>query len=350
MEVKKKLNEIILLRVFAILIVVLGHSMIIYSDRWNLYSTPINSNFYNNLKRIIDVFQMPLFIFVSGYIYRFNRIEQGKYENFSMFVLNKFFRLIVPFLSVGILFVIPIRLFVKYDGYVGISFSDIVLKKLILGTDSGNLWFLPTLFFIFCIFYLLEKYVKKMHILLNLTLMLILSIISLKLPAVLFISKIFYYFLFFYFGYAVRSIVNCTDRLVSYKMLLLFGLVSACGIISDFYIGNDNLILKIISTGVILISGMSSILFFYISFSKLDESFKKVKDNLVVKIIDRDSFGIYLFHSPLMYPIFSKVNDFMIPPTVLVLFLFIYSLILSIFLTFIIRKTKVFKFVIGEGY
>lgn len=60
----KKLNDVILLRVFAILVVVLGHSMIVYSSNWDTFNLKIGSSFFDSFKKYIDIFQMPLFIFV----------------------------------------------------------------------------------------------------------------------------------------------------------------------------------------------------------------------------------------------------------------------------------------------
>jgi len=69
------------------------------------------------------------------------------------------------------------------------------------------------------------------------------------------------------------------------------------------------------------------------------------KTNKVFSIVDRNSFGIYLFHSPLIYItyyFFANTN-----PIFVVFLNFLVFGILSIVLTELIRKTKL-KFILGE--
>lgn len=49
------------IRALAIVIVVLGHSIILYSTKWTLYSTTVASPFLDWVKAVIDLVQMPLF-------------------------------------------------------------------------------------------------------------------------------------------------------------------------------------------------------------------------------------------------------------------------------------------------
>lgn len=56
-------SNIVTLRAIAILIVVLGHSIILYDPEWRVYE-PINGcSLFQELKRVINLLQMPLFFF-----------------------------------------------------------------------------------------------------------------------------------------------------------------------------------------------------------------------------------------------------------------------------------------------
>lgn len=56
-------SNIVTLRAIAILIVVLGHSIILYDPEWGVYE-PINGcSLFQELKRVINLLQMPLFFF-----------------------------------------------------------------------------------------------------------------------------------------------------------------------------------------------------------------------------------------------------------------------------------------------
>ena len=57
------------LRCLAIVIVVLGHSIILYDPQWGLYQTSHTVDLLMWIKRIINAFQMPLFLFLSGYCF-----------------------------------------------------------------------------------------------------------------------------------------------------------------------------------------------------------------------------------------------------------------------------------------
>ena len=71
----------------------------------------------------------------------------------------------------------------------------------------------------------------------------------------------------------------------------------------------------------------------------------KIKTNKIISYISYNSFGIYLFHSPLIYITFSTFANS--NPIIVIFINFIFFSILSIFLTEFIRITKI-KFIIGE--
>ena len=62
-------SNITTLRAFAIIIVVLGHSIILYDPSWTWYVPGQECPFFEELKKIINVVQMPLFFSLSGYLF-----------------------------------------------------------------------------------------------------------------------------------------------------------------------------------------------------------------------------------------------------------------------------------------
>lgn len=80
MERKTRLTKIGNIRALAIILVVLGHSIILYSYDWNLYETIWKVPFLNCLKRAIDLIQMPLFFrYLDTCL--FSRTRNMKYGN-----------------------------------------------------------------------------------------------------------------------------------------------------------------------------------------------------------------------------------------------------------------------------
>lgn len=120
---QKRLTQVGNIRALAILLVVLGHSIILYSSDWNLYETTWQAPFLDWVKRIIDIIQMPLFFSLSGYLF----VLTHKGGKFQKLVKNKCFRLVIPYLGIGFFWMLPIRIGVGYKGYEKNSIIDIIL-------------------------------------------------------------------------------------------------------------------------------------------------------------------------------------------------------------------------------
>ena len=87
--------NIVFLRFLAILIVVFGHSIIIYDPGWAYFTTSVKSNFLMNTKHIINVIQMPLYFAISGYVFYYTI---SKKSSKLQLITNKFKRLIIPYI------------------------------------------------------------------------------------------------------------------------------------------------------------------------------------------------------------------------------------------------------------
>lgn len=141
----KRLSQIGNIRALAIFLVVLGHSIILYSTGWDLYETTVSVPWLDMLKQIINIVQMPLFFSLSGYLFVFTH---GKKRGFVHLLKNKALRLLVPYLGIGLCFLLPIRLAIGFTSYQNMKIGDFALK-LLTSNDVGHLWFLPALFLIF---------------------------------------------------------------------------------------------------------------------------------------------------------------------------------------------------------
>ena len=71
----------------------------------------------------------------------------------------------------------------------------------------------------------------------------------------------------------------------------------------------------------------------------------KIKTNKIIEYVSCNSFGIYLFHSPLVYITFSKMANY--NPKIIIFINFVIFGGLALLLTNVIRILKV-KFIIGE--
>ena len=148
-------NRINNIRAIAILIVLLGHSIIIYSPEWGIYVSSVSCNFFAWLKRLINIIQMPVFFSISGFLFKSSLMKRKP----SRIVKSKVSRLILPYLMIGLFYMIPIRLLAKYPAWEGKALWKILFFDLILGYDNGHLWYLYVLF----IFFLFGAIFRKLN-------------------------------------------------------------------------------------------------------------------------------------------------------------------------------------------
>ena len=196
MKYNQKINNI---RAFAILIVVLGHSIILYSSQWALYESERTCVALDYAKQIINLFQMPLYFSISGYLFsmRWGERKAGR------FIVNKVRRLIVPFFAIGMMWMIPIKLLLRYPHYEGRSYLG-ALFMLLNGSDVGHLWYLPTLFLIFIIVYFVIRILGNSATVWTIALIvtLVINVLEKQLPSfgIIYLSNTYRYAWGFVFG------------------------------------------------------------------------------------------------------------------------------------------------------
>ncbi len=306
------------IRALAILMVILGHSIIIYDPAWGVIKSAVESQFCIVIKRCIDLIQMPLFYAISGYVFY---LTMNK-SNFPNFFLNKVKRLLVPFIFVGLFFMLPIKLFLAIPGCV--ASLETLFFFLVRGNNVGHLWFLPTLFIVFIISEIILRENKSfvcdsIVAFFAIIASVIPSKFSIGIPYMNFVLEYFHYF---FFGFLISK--YGFDGLKYLKALFIV-------IPVVFLVGY-----ALVSYSPIIMSTCLVFIFFVVvpNYS-----------NLIIGEISKNSFGLYLFHSPLIYfsfTYFPNLNPFYMFLINFILFGFVAYLI-----TKLIRKTK-FKFIIGE--
>ena len=131
---RQKIAEISFLHVFAILLVVIGHS------------------FFRTESRIVNwiyQFHIPLFFFISGYLLHVS--IQGKTISLCTFLLRKARRLLLPYFALSTLLFIPkvllSRLMVRPIHAGWGEYATMLIYP--YRNVNGSYWFLPTLFLLF---------------------------------------------------------------------------------------------------------------------------------------------------------------------------------------------------------
>lgn len=320
MKRNEKINNI---RAFAILTVVFGHSIILYSSQWNLYEPNRTSSILDYVKMFINLYQMPLFFSISGYLFalRWKAVTPGK------FIIGKIRRLLIPFLAIGMLWMIPIKMFLRYPNYEGRSYFGGV-HMLLTGSDLGHLWYLPTLFLVFIIMYCVVRAFGNTRQIwvIALIIAIALNTFSYRIPTFgfIYLSYIYQYAWSFMLGAVIyKTEIEQVSRPVAWAI----GIIAVVGSVFCLYTRAANTL--IVSIAIIL-----SVYLFMAS-----------TRNRYLHALSSCSFGIYLFHSPLIYITFTYLLN--ANPAIVVGINFLILGSISFIITYLIKKTQL-KFVIGE--
>ena len=318
--------KIVNIRALAITLIVLGHSMILYSDSWDIMQTAQSSSFFNFLKDCINVVQLEIFFAISGYLFYFS-VKKNKSTN--SFILNKIKRVILPYYCIMFLWMNPIKYIFHIPGYEYITIKAIIKQMCFTGGLVGHLRFLPTLFAIIVIVKLFFSKIKLNNLYTVFFVYLILCIFSLISPKVTNIFQfynIMKYSIYFYIGTIInlyeKDICSIFQRISPFLLYLLIIVAFVC----SFKIHS----IAVVSTSILII-----ILYYIIP----------NKTNKFIEAVSKNSFGLYLFHSPLIYITFKFLENF--PPFIVVFINFIIGGGIAYLMTNLVRKSRL-HFMIGE--
>lgn len=139
-----------------LLIIIFSHSIAFWRGNWftaiepgrSLGGTSIIIDFVSN-------FHVYAFTLVAGYIYYYVRYERGGYQHYIPFLMNKVKRLLVPYISIGLLWAVPFYCLFYKMGYIEIA------KRLLIGDYTAQLWYVLMLFWLFAIVWPFSNMIKK---------------------------------------------------------------------------------------------------------------------------------------------------------------------------------------------
>lgn len=339
-----------ILRAFSIIIVVAYH---VYGMMYNLpYRIDETYKMYYSLyydinRRGLVMLAMPMFVFISGYIYSLS-VCAGKYRDTKTFIINKFKRLVIPFVVFALLMMLADYSLWNVE-YFKSSLYDIFVRGM-----WRHLWFLPMLFWSFMLTFALKPILKRP---VGQFLLLIIAFIFIlfpepkfKLLGVTFLSK---WYFWFYLGYLVFRYSDMLFSLIKkyHLSIVLFVL----GIVLCLMSGmppypNSN------CCGVLSIS-LLLLFFLYITRNVTLSVTKDMKGMTMrcISAISKYSFGIYIFHywlapyfiSDAVQKVLSFVslakNHYYLFPFVF----FVVAFVFSYAVTYYFQKTRLGKFLLG---
>lgn len=281
-----KLQNIVILRSFAILAVVLYHCYCPWLDAWNWFSCDCRK-VYSFIFEVALVGRMPLFVFVSGYLFSHLIIDRGKYKTFWAFLNNKFKRLLIPCFTFSAIMSLALC-----SNYINI-----------IVWSGYHLWFLKMLFWCFITGWILNRYVKSLYGKI-ITMMITIIMMGCKMPEIIGIGQYCKYFAFFYSGYLVYAYRLTLEFLFKgrflYMFIFFYFLLLGVALVQYY---NSDLINDIIHRNTIIV-GIRYLLrplSVLIAFGLVETYLrKKTKISKWFSQLNEISYGIYLTHMLLL--------------------------------------------------
>lgn len=347
-------SHISALKVLGLILVVLGHSLGVYNVLW-VYSSIVKAPLFHLLDLYISSFHIKLFLFVSGYLYCYGKLNKKQYKKNKDFFINKAKRLLIPYFFIALIYMVPIQLWIKYGPYQNQSLLDIVFKGIILGKFPDHLWYVMMIFNVFVIFkLLLEKLTSKYSMVSILAVLFLLNLTSMKvIPDFFQLPTTFKNLIYFYIGYIVFANQDKLKRFITKKYAFAFFTAHLFVWSINTYFRSTSYVkmakLKPIFVTNDFIMGVLGIffcyIFIYLYFQNNNDP--NINKNYIYRYLNQYNFSIYLLHEPIIFIILSKYAPTLINPIILVSLCFFGSILISILLSKIIERIKIIRPVIG---
>lgn len=277
---KEHIESIDILKGITIILVIVGHALQGILSTSNL---TINME-YNTifvLRQIIYGFHMPLFFIISGLF-----IDFWSKKNIKEAILQKIFRLVVPYFIWSAITAIIMQLAINYTNN-GLGIKEFLLSPII---PFSQYWFLYVLFFLHIIYYVCLNIIKENGKLLFLLISFILYVLNPLFNDIWILKMLCRYMVFFSIGSYILTFIDlkqfsCEKILLPTVIFLFFNIMY----IKIIYI--DNVLIKYYFWFITSIIG--SYYCFIISYYIINKM-RKIK--VVLGIFGRYSMEIYCTH------------------------------------------------------
>lgn len=320
-------------------LVVVIHSTALWTGNW--FGSPAEeSPALGTLSIWLGTFCVPAFFFASGYIYSYLKRETTRYSNSLSVIKRKALRLLVPYCFVSAVWCGPV--------WALIFGPDRVVEKFILGGSPSQLWFLLALFWLFVIseamHLLFPRLMERDWFVLGSCVVLYCAGIALGklLPIDLWqVATSFQYVPFFLVGYVFR---RCnTDHFWAASPLLFAAIDILLLLLGDFApsLGGAGRLASSVLALLARFAGVALAL-------SLLPLLSGLTDRLKGGALERDSLTVYLFHQQLIWVVLLFLNRPGIPPVLVAIAAFAFSLVVSLLIAEFLGRFKATRFLLGQ--
>ena len=330
------------MRCILALLIVFMHAFTCYDHSWREPIGYTDIPLYKWLTRISFAFTLEAFVFISGYLFAFQRLTLNKVESLASMIANKLKRLILPsfIFSLAYFFI-----FYQYKGLVDLFYNII--------SGCGHMWFLPMLFWCFVGGWLLVQ--TKINDMKLMFFLVVLNLFAIH-PLPLRLSHACTFMFYFYGGYVaykysdkIKKAITPTRLVLGFLLfIIVFALLRP---MRDVLVYTDDtpktikLAMLVSYNACQLIYASLGTIIFYCTTVFYTQSHKQKP--FTVKLASC-CFGIYLFQQFVLQLLYYKTSfPAMVGPYWLPWYGFIIAIVVSYLLTVLLLRTTFGRALIG---
>lgn len=209
-SVKKRIGWVDIAKGITIVLVVFGHSLQGIVDSQNLSIHSNNSSIFF-AKNMVYGFHMATFFLISGFFIGFLQ------KPIKIFLVEKIRRIAIPYFIWSFILALCMQIASKYTN-AGLGLSNFLTA---IWTPFSEYWYLYVLFFIYLIYYVVDKLIKQYAQITMLIIAFILFGVQIVLPNVWIWRNLGEYLLFFVAGNYVYSVLKRLEQRVTYRYLFV---------------------------------------------------------------------------------------------------------------------------------
>lgn len=340
----KSLKEMYCIKTTMMLMVLLYHSCLALDAGWSGISSTNEyhiSGFTQGLIGWLNLVHIQTFVFASGFIFYYGKYEKKSYDNIHDFFKKKYLRLVVPYLMVGCIWVMPITIMAR-------SYSVVeAIRDFILVIRPGQLWFLIMLFLIFVFFYFCGDVIIKQNKFVSLALLYLVGVVTRILAdiipiGILQLDKAVQFLIYFYMGMYVRK----EKRDISIVSTILTGFIHVV-CFAIWWKASSFIIIRYIFQPLVSLS--ACVLVFSIFNFLSERTIDKIRSIRLLKTIERDSMGIFLFHQQILFITARLTYVIREQELSFIIINFIFAGVISVLISEVLHRVKIGRLMLGLG-
>ena len=341
MDKKRELALMSPVKTTMMVLVVLYHSCLMWAGEGWFGNPAVQCEPLGYFALWLNTFHVPTFVFASGYIHSYLRRETGHYGDLQSVLIRKAQRLLIPCVLVSLLWAAP-----AYGLFFG---TEELTQKFLLMASPSQLWFLPMLFGCFAVAEIIWRYAPHLLQKADIRMGVALGILAVGSPVItkltdgIFqVSAVCQCFVLFWAGWIFRS--QKTEDFWRINPISFVMVDVALFALSRVVAGENGIPALLVSQ---VISVMLRLLGCIMVLSVAGRT--KFPSRRLWNVLERNSFGVYLFHQQLVWTVLLLLNNPEIPPVLIVVVAFCFSLAASLCVTEVLGRFRLTKPIIGKG-